>query len=316
MKLQEFRFTSRNGHTKLHAMAWIPNGEIKAMVHLCHGLNGYIARFDSLARVLAENGFLVFGHDVLGHGLSAEFQEDLGFFGPERGDDYVLGDLLILTRYMQEMYPNKHMIFLGHSMGSYFVRRFLFTWPDEVDAAILMGTTSIRRWRYMFNKILLFFAGFMRKERFRPKHATAAALHLLNRNFQPHRSHYDWVTNDPDVVREREKDPYSNFTPTLKLYKDLNHTLGILSHDEFVLQMRKEIPLLIMFGEEDPLGKFGAEPRRLASVYKQADIEFVSLRGYSKSRHELHTDKKRTLVQHDILTWLEACIEIFDREMK
>ncbi len=311
---EEFRFPSRDGHTQLYAVRWIPQGNIQGLVHLCHGLNGYMGLFDDFAVRLAEEGFLVFGHDYLGHGRSAEYAEDLGFFSQSRGDDYVLADILMLTRLMQESYPEKPMILLGQSMGSYFVRRFLFTWPDEVDGAIILATNGMRMWRVRLNQVFLKLSGVLRKERYRPSRAHRLALRMLNRGKRPHQSPYDWLSRNAEVGIKRADDPYASHVPTLRLFQDLNHTMSVLAKEEFVLDMAKDLPILILCGEEDPFGKYGEEARRLASLFKQGGLRYVSLKAYPEDRHDLLHEVNHAEVEEDILTWLEACLYLIEQK--
>ena len=56
-----------NIHT-LRGKIYVPNGEIKGLFHLVHGMTEYIDRYDHLFSFLAENGFVAFGYDHLGHG--------------------------------------------------------------------------------------------------------------------------------------------------------------------------------------------------------------------------------------------------------
>ncbi len=318
---EEFRFPSRDGHTQLYAVRWTPGGQVKALVHICHNLIGYMGQFEPFAEYLAESGYLVFGHDLLGHGLSAEYEEDLGYFGPTRGDDYVLADILMLTRLHRDLYPEKPMILLGAGMGSLFVRRFLFTWPEEVSGAILLSTYGQRPWRVGLNRWFLQTLSLFRKERCRPKRLYSAYLKRLSKSFVPRKSSFTWVSSSQEVGQALAKDPYANFVPTCRLCSDLNHTFGILAKDENVLDMPKDSPILILYGEDDPIGGrqgrgadsgVAKESFRLASLMKQGGIQYVSLKGYPRARHDLLHEQNANEVQEDIRSWLEACLYLLD----
>ncbi len=307
---EEFRFPSRDGHTMLYAARWTPRGQVKALVHLGHDLAGYLGRFERFAELLAENGFVVFGHDMLGHGLSAEYEEDLGYFGSTRGDDYVLADMLMLTRLHQEMYPEKPMILLGMGFGSLLVRRFLFTWPDEVSGSVLLSTSGQRAWKASLGRWFLRVLGLFRKERYRPKRLHATLVKRLNRSYLPHRTRFDYLTRDQAVCKQLEADPYANYVPTGRLFADLNHTLGILAKDENILEMAKNSPILILAGED--AGTSFAESRRLAGLLKQGNIRYVSFKSYPQARHDLLHEKNYEEIQDDILSWLEACVGLLE----
>lgn len=62
----EFYFPSKDGNTEIHTMEWKPEGEVKAVVQLCHGMVEYIKRYDEFAEFLCSHGYYVVGNDHLG----------------------------------------------------------------------------------------------------------------------------------------------------------------------------------------------------------------------------------------------------------
>ena len=83
---QEFYYPSRDGKTQIHAIEWIPEGEMKGVLQICHGMVEYINRYDEFAEFMAGHGYYVTGHDHLGHGKSIQTEEDLGYFNEIRGN--------------------------------------------------------------------------------------------------------------------------------------------------------------------------------------------------------------------------------------
>ena len=75
---KEFTYPSSDGTHQVHAVLWLPEGEPKGVVQLVHGICEYALRYDPFARFLAERGFLVAGHDHLGHGLTARDASEYG----------------------------------------------------------------------------------------------------------------------------------------------------------------------------------------------------------------------------------------------
>ena len=72
---KEFTYPSRDGVTQIHGIMWMPEGEVKAVLQICHGMVEYIDRYDEFAGFLAEQGYCVVGHDHLGHGKSIQSEE-------------------------------------------------------------------------------------------------------------------------------------------------------------------------------------------------------------------------------------------------
>ena len=53
---REFQYPSRDGVTQIHAIEWEPEGEIHAVMQLCHGMVEFIDRYDAFAKYLNEHG--------------------------------------------------------------------------------------------------------------------------------------------------------------------------------------------------------------------------------------------------------------------
>ena len=69
MPKREFYVLSKNGKTQIHAVRWLPDtAEYRAVLQITHGMIEYIDRYGAFASYLASLGFLVVGHDHLGHG--------------------------------------------------------------------------------------------------------------------------------------------------------------------------------------------------------------------------------------------------------
>ena len=103
MMKHEFYYTSRDSVTKIHAIEWLPDRDIKGVLQICHGMVEYIDRYDEFAEFMSEHGYYVVGHDHLGHGKSIQTEADLGYFDERKGNQYVIGDIYQL----QEMTRKK-----------------------------------------------------------------------------------------------------------------------------------------------------------------------------------------------------------------
>ena len=93
MMKHEFYYTSRDSVTKIHAIEWLPDRDIKGVLQICHGMVEYIDRYDEFAEFMSEHGYYVVGHDHLGHGKSIQTEADLGYFDERKGNQYVIGDI-------------------------------------------------------------------------------------------------------------------------------------------------------------------------------------------------------------------------------
>ena len=56
---KEHYFQSSDEKTSLHAIVWEPEGSVKAVLQITHGMVEFIDRYDRFARMLNEHGFCV-----------------------------------------------------------------------------------------------------------------------------------------------------------------------------------------------------------------------------------------------------------------
>lgn len=67
---------------RLFAMLWLPDGEVRGVLQIVHGMTEHIERYTALAQALTLHGFAVAGFDLRGHGRNpgnpeiASFGED------------------------------------------------------------------------------------------------------------------------------------------------------------------------------------------------------------------------------------------------
>ena len=88
------------------------NHKSKAIVQISHGMCEYIERYEEFAELLVCWGFLVCGHDHIGHGKSVGSEEELGYFSKKNGWSALVDDLHTMTRLIKERYPGLPVILL------------------------------------------------------------------------------------------------------------------------------------------------------------------------------------------------------------
>ena len=89
MVRNEFTFPSADGHTAIHAVEWVPEGEVRAVLQISRGVAEYILRYEPFAEYLTTHGFAVVGHDHLGHGQSVAEGAPRLYFGPQGSWNWV-----------------------------------------------------------------------------------------------------------------------------------------------------------------------------------------------------------------------------------
>ena len=140
MTRNKFSFLSSDVKTSIHGELWLPEGPVRAVVQIAHGVSEYILRYEPLAAYLTERGIAVVGNDHLGHGSSVAPGAPRLYFGPKGSWMHVVEDLYTLRSQVGRQAPDVPWFLLGHSMGSFLARTYLIRYPGTVSGAVLVGT--------------------------------------------------------------------------------------------------------------------------------------------------------------------------------
>jgi alpha-beta hydrolase superfamily lysophospholipase len=113
-RFSEFSFRSSDGKSRVAGFIWAPENQPSGVVQLCHGMNEYIGRYSDFAEFLCSRGYVVCGHDHIGHGHTALSDTDLGHIPRRGGGNILVEDLHTVTTIIKEKYPGLPVFLLGH----------------------------------------------------------------------------------------------------------------------------------------------------------------------------------------------------------
>ena len=288
----------------LHAFRCIPEGEVRAIVQLSHGMVEFIDRYKPLAEDLAGRGILVTGHDHLGHGGSIRTKDDYGYFAQPDGNRAVLDDLHAMTTLTKQLYPGVPYFLLGHSMGSFYARQYLCEYGAELDGAILMGTgyqpKALVTLARTVCRVLAVFFGWQH----RSKLVRDLSFLGYNKGLEG-RTPHDWLNRDPAEVDKYRADERCMFTFTLNAYYSMFTGILRLYDPEFLNRMPKDLPLLFLAGDADPVGEQSKGVQRAIDSLKAVGVQNITQKFYPGARHELLMELNRQEVFADIGNWLD-----------
>ena len=78
-------FPSSDGEHPCAGYLWQPQGQVRGVVQIVHGIAEHMGRYDHFARYLNAHGYAVCGEDHLGHGKTGEAAGQFGYFGRRNG---------------------------------------------------------------------------------------------------------------------------------------------------------------------------------------------------------------------------------------
>ncbi|MCR5416667.1 MAG: lysophospholipase [Pseudobutyrivibrio sp.] len=308
---QEYSFKSSDGHSTIHCRKWVPSGEIVAVLQLVHGMVEYIERYDEFANFMAEKGYLVVGHDHIGHGHSVEKDEDLGVMTGAHPSDFMVDDIYTHYSMTKKAYPGVPYFILGHSMGSYMLRKFLSVksaYLEDLSGAVIMGTGQESAGTCVGGLAVIGLLSLIKGKNYRSTFVRDMTYSAPYKKYDCYGKDYSksWLSKNIENVDKYYHDKYCTYTFTLNAYKGLVEATKYACSPECPRKMRQNVPLLVISGEADPVGALGEGTKAAADALKAAGIKDVTLKLYPGDRHEILNELDRDKVYDDIYMWLDA----------
>ncbi len=264
------------GNANIYYQAWLPDGNVKAILLLAHGLGEYCGRYTNHVNHFVPLGYAVYGFDHLGHGKSDGEREVIKRFA-----DYTEP----LTRYykmVKDWHPGKPVFIFGHSMGGLITCCCLLDHKADFKGAILSApaikvSDSISQFTITTVKIL---------SRIAPKTGVIELDASL-------------LTRDPDVVKDYVKDPlvFHGKTPARLAAEILKAMMRVNAEMEKIT-----LPFIIVQGSEDKL----VDPSGAQILYDKAGSRDKTLKAYEGLYHEIHNEPERSIMFKDVEDWLVA----------
>lgn len=300
---ENFKFKDSDG-IELNVYKWIPKGEKIGVVQISHGMTENVLRYDEFAEYLNDKGFIVYGHDHRGHGLTARTKEDLGYIADNEGFDWLVRDLYELISNAKQENKGLPIYLFGHSMGSFLSQRFVELHGKDIDGLILSGSngepTKLTPFGILISRLEI--------KLFGRKHTSKVMDKLsfgnFNKKFKPNRTPYDWLCSVDSEVDKYIANEHCGFVCSSSFYYDLLRGLKEIHNEKNFISIPNELPIYILAGDMDPVGFFGKGIINLYEKLKNNGIKDVKYKLYKDKRHEILNEDNKEEVMNDISIWL------------
>ena len=308
MTRSEFYYISSESKTKIHAIKWIPENEIQAVLQISHGMLEHMERYEEFANYMAEHGVLTVGNDHIGHGSSVLNEECRGYFAEEDGNMALIEDMHSLMSIIKSEYPDKPYFILGHSMGSFLTRQYITLYGNEIEGAVISGTgqqpLGLIKFGIFVTKFIALFKGWS----YRSKFVDFLALGSNNNKFKPARTKFDWLTRDADIVDNYISDFRISFIFTLNGFYNMFNGILRMNEQKGLANIPKDLPIIFISGGKDPVGNFGKDVTKAFNIYKNLNLSNISMKLYDDDRHEILNELDREQVYEELLMWINDLI--------
>ena len=191
-------------------------------------------------------------------------------------------------------------------MGSFLTRTYIIRYPSELTGAVICGTGQQSSALVGAGNAMAKFVCSVRGVKHKSGLLNKTAFGKYNSEFVPVRTMFDWLSRDEANVDKYMKDPLCGFVPSASLFRDMMGGIAFIGNAENVGKMRKDLPVLFISGDKDPVGEDGKGVKRAFAMFQDAGMKDVKLIMYPDCRHELLNELNKDEVMNDVLSWMTS----------
>jgi alpha-beta hydrolase superfamily lysophospholipase len=259
-----------------------PVPEPKAVIQIAHGLGEHARRYDQMAATLNKAGFSVYADDHRGHGQTGLKQLEnkqikrLGNLGPG-GMKATYKQVADFSKLIKAENPNRSLVLLGHSWGSFIAQKIINKYSDMYNAVILSGSALTM-----------------------PGYLATGDFNKVWKKL-PGSTGYEWLSRDVEIQNKFVEDPLTFLAAAAQVLGVKNSLLmfGKPSKD-----VRRDLPILVQVGEADPIGGEYSNKALVEAYRKNAGIDDIELFVYHECRHEIYNELNKDAIIEDLVTWV------------
>ena len=262
---------------ELYYQSWHPEGEVRAILVIVHGLGGHSGLYGNIVKHLIPQNYAVYAFDLRGNGRSpgqrgyinawAEFREDLQAF----------------VQLIKTQYPEQPLFLLGHSVGAVIVLDYVLRSPSEasdfqgvIALAPTLGKIGVPPFKLLLGRLL---------SRVWPRFSLSTGIDLST------------ASSDPAVMAAYAQDPWRHTQGSARFATEFLATVAWIQEHAADWQ----VPLLILHGGADQV----ALPEGGCDFLQRVTILDKERREYPGVYHEIQSDRNYQEMLTDLDNWLE-----------
>ncbi len=314
MSQKSFTFKGANGN-EVFSWCWkASGGEPTGILQIFHGMAEHAYRYADLAGYLNSRGFTVYAIDQRGHGRTGEINNDLchleddGFIG-------IVQDQQLLSQRIRQEYPNVPLFILGHSFGSFIAQEYIKRYAAELSGVILSGSCLMKGAEAKAGLLLAYIMRLFGTRR-PNKLLDKLSFGSYSKSMPDPAGRFCWLSRDEEQVRKYEADRFCGSVMSTGFFYWFFKGLNGLYDKEGLGKIPRDLPVCILSGNNDPVGKYGSGTSKLYDLYKDLGISDVRIKLYKDARHEIINEVNRDEVYSDISEWLGQHAELYDSPQK
>lgn len=298
---------STNHLYDIHIYTYTPKKTPRYFLQITHGMCEYLERYEPFIRFMTSKGVLVAGHDHAGHGNSIRTPEDLGYFSKDPSDLTLVKDLKNVSDFLADHYSTLPHFMLGHSMGSFVLRKYLMKYGRSLSGVFISGTGGTNIGVAPGITLAKSLAA-LKGDKNRSSFFNSVFFQGFNKNFKEEKDSVSWLSRDPKIRAAYKKDPKCNFIFTLNGFISFLSIMKDVTEEKWAEKMPKDVPFHLFSGTEDPVGAYGKGVQETFENLLEAKVKDVTIKLYEGGRHEMLNETNKKEVYEDLLERMEEML--------
>jgi len=288
MKIENIAFLSPVDALPIDAIVAIPDGEVKGIIVMAHGIAEYKERYIKMMEIFAEAGFACAINDHRGYGKSVKDASDYGYTY-SAGAQGTVRDFAEMDRIVSRRFPGAKIYLYGHSMGTLVALNHLKNACVRFSGVVLSGL-PVNTPAATAGKQFLRIRRKLKGEKFRDESAKKLMFSGYDARFKDENLPNAWLNSDKAAVKAYNDDPLCGGTATVDGYMSLIDLLiGAYTLKEYRL-INNLLPIDIFVGESDPCVGFEAGAKKSEAFLRKVGFVNVKLHVLKGMRHEIHSE--------------------------
>ena len=276
-------------------------GTPRGVLMICHGLVDHAGRYRRFAQAMSAQGLEVYAHDHRGHGRTKAPDAPIGRLAWKDGVDKVIADVMAMRTMVAERHPGLPIILFGHSMGGLIALNTAVSHPQSFDALSIWNSNFNPGLMGRLAQVVLRIEKMLKGSDVPSAILPKATFRAWNGRMPEKRSHADWLSHDKAEVDAYAGDPLCQFEASVSLWQDV----FAMSYraPKLLSRLPKDLPVLVVSGNEDAATNDGREIVWLARQLRAAGLLHVTDRIYPGMRHETLNEIGWEIPVADFAAW-------------
>jgi alpha-beta hydrolase superfamily lysophospholipase len=302
--LEQSYIVGTNGKSKIACYYWTPDVKPRGIVYFAHGVTEYALRHKHFIDVLVNNSFAVCANDHMGHGDSKN-DHPMYFAGADgmSGWQCACEDACKCIAEAKKRFGENIPVYgIGFSLGSFIVRTLAIQYPHLFSTMVLIGTGDQPKIKTMLGKIVA-------KNEMKKHGAQNQTQMIDNLTFDEYNKKFegetrvDWLCVNKTARQNYLEDERCTAGFSSGLFYDLLCGMEQTGNKNNIALMSKDVPIMLISGENDAVGDYTKGVERLKEKYEKAGIKATTC-FMTNMRHDVLHEESCSRIHSMILNFL------------